>query len=66
MKNFIKLGVIGLAMSISLNAFSFDIDEDFQITNNQTKVVFLLGETKVSNIYNVKKTQDIAIHAPQG
>lgn len=67
MKNFIKLGVLGLALSISLNASAYaESEESFNIDANQTNIALSLGNTQVSNVYNVKQAQDVQLFAPKG
>lgn len=68
-KQFIKIGYIslGLMMSLSLSGCKYNNqDEILQTSDNQTSVVLVLGDTHTSTIYNVKKEQDVYLHAPSG
>lgn len=65
MKNFIKMGVLGLALSFSITACKYEKPEDFlRVNDNQTSVGLVLGDSHISYIYNMKKPQDIFIYAP--
>lgn len=67
MKNFIKLGVLGLALSMNVSAHAYDkYSEQFNIDNGQTNIALSLGDTQVSYVYNVKTAQEVQLFAPKG
>lgn len=67
MKQFIKLGVLGLALSMAITACTYENpDEALTVTPNQKTVGLVLGDTHISYIYNVKQPQDIYLYAPTG
>lgn len=67
MKKFIKLGVLGLALSLSLTACKYEKQEELLRANdNQATIGLVLGDSHISYIYNVKKPQDVYLYAPTG
>lgn len=67
MKHFIKLGVLGLALSMSLTACKYENpNELLTVKDNQTTIGLVLGDTHISTIYNVKNPQDVYLYAPNG
>lgn len=67
MKQFIKMGVLGLALSLSLTACKYEHQEEILRTNSDQKTIGLvLGDSHISYIYNVKNKQDVFLYAPTG
>lgn len=67
MKHFIKLGVLGLALSMSITACTYqNPDEVLTVKDNQKTIGLVLGDTHISYIYNVKQSQDVFFYAPKG
>lgn len=67
MKNFIKLGVLGLALSLSLTACKYEHREEIlRTTADQKTIGLVLGDSHISYIYNVKNKQDVFLYAPTG
>jgi len=65
MKHFIKLGVLGLAMSMT--ACTYNKQEELLTVKGNTKnIALVLGDTRTSYIYNMKKPQDVILYAPIG
>lgn len=67
MKKFIKLGVLGLALSLGLTACKYEKQEELLRANdNQETIGLVLGDSHISYIYNVKNPQDVYLYAPTG
>ena len=67
MKNFIKLGIMGLALSLGLSACKYqNSDEILKVNDNQKTIGLVLGDTHKSEIFNVKNPQEIYLYAPAG
>lgn len=67
MKHFIKMGVLGFALSLSLTACEYQkYDEILKLSDNQRNIALVLGDSHVSYIYNVKTPQDVYLYAPTG
>lgn len=67
MKHFIKLGVLGLTLSMGLSACTYqNPDEILKVNDKQKTIGLVLGDTHRSTIYNVKTPQDVYLYAPAG
>lgn len=65
MKHFIKLGVLGLAMSMTACTYN-NQEELLTVKGNTKNIALVLGDTRTSYIYNMKKPQDVFLYAPIG
>lgn len=67
MKHFIKLGVLGLALSMTITACTYNKeDEKLTVKPEQKTIALVLGDSHISYIYNVKQPQDVFLYAPSG